>query len=327
MGAALQCRHAGGSFAHYNPAEVARSDKTNAEATVDGVPLTNPESGESLFQNDSSNHAEIKIINAFRALNPGLGPKVLSIRINRVPCDPCAQAITKLLNDYPQLAVRIKASAITKPGQQGLARLNQHPRAFVRYWTTGELNAKGLIFKGHAVTSVHAEAWAQFKKWAIKVGMQIQGIETILDGGSTPKDKATSIKSLFQGLISLKKTNARTVNNYTDGLIRALYPSYKDQTLAPHAGNWTTRHLTRAEIVTRLRPIITITDPAVLLKLQTMILGGSKGEFTARESQVDFQNHPALWGGEYREQSTNALLRINDQEVDGMDPTIWFQLL
>lgn len=322
----LQRKHAGGLFAHFNPAEVERSDKTNAQATVDGVPLKNPATDQPVFVNDSSAHAEIKIINAFLAKHRGYGPRVLSIRINRIPCKPCAEAIVQLLNDYPQLAVRIKATTITRPGKEGLTLLDQHPRAYIRYWTTGELSAKGLIFKHQVVTDAPGEARNQFKQWAHSLGIASQSIESILNTAGSPKDKATKIKLLFKELVEQEETSDRTVRNYTDGLIRTLYPAYKDQALAPYQGNWNARNLTRVHIVTSLRPVISIADPA-LMQLRALIWIGRKEEFTARMSEVDFKGKPVLWGGEYRESNTGSIVRINDLEVDGMDPTIWFQLL
>jgi hypothetical protein len=322
----VQPKHEGGSFAHYNPAEVERSDKTNAEVTVDGVPLNNPATGRTVFINDLE-HAEIKIIRAFKAKRPGYGPRVLSIRINRIPCQPCAEAIIKLLDDYPQLAVRIKATTITRPGQAGLALLDQHPRAFLRYWTSDELSAKGLIFKYQVVNDARAAAWSQFEGWANGVGIASQSIEDILNTTLSPKEKAKTIKALFAKKIRAQATTDRTVRNYTDGLMRALYPDYKDQNLAPYEGNWKTRNLTRAHIVAGLRPSISILDQNVLLGLRSLIWGGNKKEFTVQESGVDFQGHPILWGGEYREVNTNAILKVTDMEVDEMDPTIWLQLL
>jgi hypothetical protein len=251
----IQRRHSRGNFAHFSPAEVERSNKTYAQATIDGVPLKNPEDNSKVFINSGRRHAEIKVIDAFEASRPSNGPTLLSIRINRVPCKPCAEAIIRLLNKYPKLAVRIKATAITRAGHAGLTLLNGHDRAFFRYWTIDELNEKELTFKNRTVTNTTAVVWQQFTSWvseqAGRKAKRVLGkIDEILKAKKSPSAKAKNIKDYLTK--ELTGASDRTIRNYTDGVIRTLYRNYKDSALKPHEGGWESKGWTRDEIISAL---------------------------------------------------------------------------
>jgi hypothetical protein len=96
---------------------------TFAEVTLDGQSLDKWNNKDEVDpDNETENkHAEHKIVDDLRGkyLNKLKAAKVLSLTINRAPCESCAQRLVKLKQDY-NIEIRVKATIITEKGLGGL---------------------------------------------------------------------------------------------------------------------------------------------------------------------------------------------------------------
>ena len=122
---------------HFDPARTFMDDTTHAEATVDGASML-------ITTNEGSIHAEIKIANQFEHLYAASPkrPKVLSLRLDRAPCEPCADRLIELKKKYG-LIMRIKASTIKhgKGNEEALQKLKD-AGIYFQLWTQGAIETK-----------------------------------------------------------------------------------------------------------------------------------------------------------------------------------------
>lgn len=96
---------------------------TFAEVTLDGQSLDKWDNKDEVDpDNEEENkHAEHKIVDDLRGkyLNKLRAAKVLSLTINRAPCESCAKRLVKLKEDF-NIEIRVKATIITEKGLGGL---------------------------------------------------------------------------------------------------------------------------------------------------------------------------------------------------------------
>ncbi|HTQ80850.1 MAG TPA: hypothetical protein VMM92_12700, partial [Thermoanaerobaculia bacterium] len=120
------------------------------EATIDGA---------SIGQWDNKgggDHAEVRIVNHLRAkYKPeSLRGKLVSIVINRAPCEPCAKTLEKFKQDYG-VHMRVKATRITREGKAGLPILS---RAGIHF----------RLFTREQRDSIHGDSGSNRRVWNIK---------------------------------------------------------------------------------------------------------------------------------------------------------------
>lgn len=98
---------------------------SSASAVLERYPLN----GGKLISNHNGEHAEPAVCESYRewagrAAQSRL-PHVLSIKLNRAPCEACAKALCKLLLENRHLSIRVRASAATEEGIRGLRYLSR----------------------------------------------------------------------------------------------------------------------------------------------------------------------------------------------------------
>jgi hypothetical protein len=267
----IQLRQVSGQLLNFSPEDAARTpNTTTAQASVNGVPL-NSDNNTSVFKNSTHKHAEIKIIEAYNSLPATNQPRLLSIRINRMPCGPCATALANLLTTNQNLAIRIKASSITERG--GLATLQSTPRLHLRYWTIADIEAKGLLVNNTAINDLQQFSWTRFCQWiddqtnslnkrqTLKAYVQ-QKLNEITNNNNvrTVRTAKRLIKAKLRN--ELPETSKSTINSYTNGIVK-VYSTGPDEQDAKQVlndqnvtGGWGGRNLTRAEILLGLQPPI-----------------------------------------------------------------------